>query len=186
MAAAAAFLAAAGPYLSAGSAILGGISSFAQSRQQGALADYNARVYEVEAQAARQNAVYESDRLRARLARFQGSQRAAAAGAGVTLVGGPTLAIGESAAEGEIDAQNILRAGSIAEQRALNQAALQRVQARSARSSGLFALGNSLLTGGSAMAQTFLSPAAAGGGNPFSLAQSAQSTAAATRGRTPF
>ena len=163
MAAAAAFLAAAAPYISAGTAVLGGLSALSQGRQQGAVADYNAQVYDLEAQTARQTAAYEADRLRERLGRFQGSQRAAAAGAGVTLVGGPTLAIGESAAEGEIDARNILRGGTIAAQRAERQAAMSRIEGRNARSSGLFAFAGSLLTGASAMGSSFLTPAAAGG-----------------------
>jgi hypothetical protein len=130
-----------------------GIAAFS-AVQQGQLAGDAAKVAadqaERNAELARQNAGFEERRLRERLALVQGSQVAAAASQGLLATGGSPLEVmARTAEDAEIDILAIQRAGEVAAQRQIAQAAISRLEGRAARSAGGFRAGASLLTGSS-------------------------------------
>lgn len=151
-------LAAAAPYLTAGAAVLTAVDAIATGRQQQAVANANAAALEADARQARIAADYEAERLRDRLTRARSAQMAAAGGAGVTLMGGPTEAIAETAVQGAMDVSAIRRSGTVEEARLQGQAGIQRLQGRMAANAGWSRAFGSILTGATSLGQQFGSP----------------------------
>lgn len=105
------------------------------------------------AEAERQAALAEADK-RKEAARLEARQRALFAKGGVTFEGTPLLTLAEQAAENEIEALRIRRTGQVQASRFRSEAENLGLQARqfrsassSARTSGFFGAGTSLLSG---------------------------------------
>lgn len=122
----------------------GALKSGASARAAG---DYNAKVQENQAIAARQQAEIEAARHEKRIALLSSGQRSAYAGAGVTSEGSPILVMADTAAEGEYDAQLIRYGGEVKAVQHYAQAALDRQQGRAAQVGGYFTAGGQLLKG---------------------------------------
>ena len=118
-------------------AVAGGVSaygSYQQGRAQVKLARYNEQAARNAARDAQLRGREEETRFRQQLSQFKGSQRAALAGAGVTLDQGSALRIQEDTARfGELDALNV-RANTQREQLSfLAQADEQQYRRRQSR-----------------------------------------------------
>lgn len=155
-------LAAAGALTSAVGAIQQGQAAKEQARFNAAISERNALISEQEAEIARRNAAVEEETLRRRQRLLRGSQRAAAGASGLELEGSPLLLVAEAAAEGEVEVLAIRFAGTVDEQRALSQAAIDRLNADAlrlkgarAQTAGFLTAGASLLTGGAKIASRF-------------------------------
>lgn len=141
------------------SAGIGAVSAIQQGRLAGAAAETAAEQAERNAELARQNAKFEERRLRERLALVQGSQVAAAASQSLLATGGSPLEVmARTAEDAEIDILAIKRAGEIAAQRQISQAAISRLEGAAARSAGTFRAGASLLTGTSSAISVLSDP----------------------------
>lgn len=116
----------------AGSAVLGYVGAQQQAkavRQQG---EYNAQVLNNEAQAAQQQAAYDAQRQRDKIARLQGTQTANLNKSGA---GGNEDLLFDTAVQGELDALNIEYKGKLASNRYLTQADMARTSANNQASS---------------------------------------------------
>lgn len=111
--------------------------------------EYNEKVYEQEAQAAKEKAGYEEELHRERVQRLISSQRAAVGASGVELTGTPLLALEDTASQGELDALAIRYGGDIESARARSAATLSKMSAKSTRRIGYAQAGSSLLSGAS-------------------------------------
>lgn len=144
--------------LTAFSAVVGAAGTLQAGAAQAEAAEFNARVSEQEAQRARQAAAFEEQRLRDAARRVAGAQRAAIGASGIGFEGSPLLVMADTAEEAELDALAIRFSGSTAEARAKSQAALDRLQARQARTAGFFQAGASILGGATGIAKTLEPP----------------------------
>lgn len=140
-------LEAAAPYLLAAAAAVSAVGAISAGQQQAKMAKYNASVAEQQAAAARAQADIAANQHRRRAKLLNSAQQAAIAGSGVTPEGSPLIVMADSAAEAEYDAQLIRYGGEINASQAMSQAALDRMQARSARLGSYFSAGGSLLMG---------------------------------------
>lgn len=134
------------------STALGVVSSIQQGKAQAQAHKYNAAVAQNEAIAARQAAAFEADRVRQRRDKVLSSQRAAFGKSGLALEGSPLALMEDTAAEAELDALVVQHQGSVMAARAESQAALDRMQAKQARTAGYFGAGASVLRGVSSLA----------------------------------
>ena len=132
------------------------IGSLQQGQSAKAAANYNARVAENNAIAARQAAAAEAARERDRALRLTGAQRAAYAKGGVTMSGSALDVIGDTAAQAELDALTILYGGEARARAAEADAAGQRYAGRQAQSASYAGAGSALLTGASRIYKTTL------------------------------
>ncbi len=139
--------------LTAFSAVVGAAGALQAGAAQAEAAEFNARVSEQQARRARQAAAFEEQRLR-----DAGAQRAAIGASGIGFEGSPLLVMADTAEEAELDAPAIRFSGSTAEARAKSQAALDRLQARQARTAGFFQAGASILGGATGIAKTLEPP----------------------------
>lgn len=126
-----------------------------QGQASSDMADYNARVSENEAVAAKQQAAYEEERQRERAARLRSSTRAAVAKSGLDLEGSPLTVMEDTAVNAEMDALAVRYSGSVADARARSQAGLDRMQGAAARTGSYFSAGASLLNGASALGRIY-------------------------------
>jgi len=120
--------------------------AYTQGQNQAAMADYNAKLAERDARIAKQNAEHEASQKRRETQRLLGRQRALYGKAGVTMEGSPLMVQEETAAEGEMDALMIERGYALREQSYTAEATLHRMKGRTARSSGMWGAGSTLLT----------------------------------------
>lgn len=127
-----------------------GISQQMRAGQdQKAWADYNARVMENEAVAARQQASLEAEARRKQGLRLVGSQRAGLAKSGVELSSGSPLSLlEETATENELAIQTIKWAGEQQARRALSAATAARIKGEASSRASYWGAGTTLLTGG--------------------------------------
>lgn len=130
-----------------GSAAVSAVGAIQQGRHQSAMAEYNARVAENDAVAAKQAAGYEEDRFRDRAAKVRSAQRAAIAKSGIDLEGSPLAVMEETAVEAEMDALAIRQQGSVESARARSRAALDRMEGRAAKSASYWNAASSVLNG---------------------------------------
>lgn len=152
-------LAIAGTVVSAASAI-------AQGNAQNAMAKYNAKLAERDAEARRRQASMDEELSRSRSSAIMSRQRAVMAAAGVDTSSGTPLAIAEQSAEdAEMDALAIRYGGAIGAQRFQEEANLSRMQGRSAKQAGMFRAGSTLLTGFGSTPFNFGTTSTVPGGN---------------------
>lgn len=145
----------AGTAVSALGQIQAGQAAAAEAKSREAMAEFNAKVAEQEAETKRRRADFEQRRQAEAAERKQGSLVAALSASGVVpSVGAPLRIQTEQEKESELESLLIGFEGEIDRQRSLNQAALDRLQAgvfrqqgRSARTAGFIGAGSTLLTG---------------------------------------
>lgn len=131
-----------------GGTLVSAMGAIQQGNAAAAAADYNARLAEQNATIATQQAA-EKERQQRILARKQiGSARAAYGASGVTMEGSPLDVLEESAYNSELDALTLRYGGQIESMGLRNQAALERMQGKSAKTAGYMNAGSSLLLGG--------------------------------------
>ncbi|HIC82452.1 MAG TPA: hypothetical protein EYP07_16035 [Kiloniellaceae bacterium] len=128
-------------------AAVGAVGSVAAGQAQADAAAFNAQVAQQQAERERQIAEREAADFRRQQSRVLAASRARRAGSGVTFQGSPLLVDEATAAEIELSAQNILAGGATRASRLEQQAALDRANARSARTGGVLGAGATLLTG---------------------------------------
>ena len=138
-----------------GTAIVTGLQvagSISQANAQSSAAKYNASVAEQNAKQAQALGYSNEERLRERSRRLISSQRAALAKAGVDLgEGSPLLVQSEQAANNELDILYARYDSNMQASQYRSQAALSRMEARSAKTQGYTKAGASLLSGISSM-----------------------------------
>ena len=145
----------AGTTLTAAGQIQAGQAAAAQAKGQEAMAAYNARVQEQEAEMASQQSLYRQQLHTREGSRQMASLRANMAASGVDISEGSPLLIQQTqATESEMDRLMIAYQGQIASGRAMSQAGMDRLQgsiyskqAKSAKTTGFIGAGTSLLTG---------------------------------------
>jgi len=115
-----------------------------QQQQQG---KYNEKILKEEGRAARQKAKYDETAHRERVRSLLSRQRALYGASGVTQQGSPSLALQETVARGEMDAQAIRYGGQVAERSMRNRGQLRRREGQAAFQSGLVRAGGTLLQG---------------------------------------
>lgn len=123
------------------------MGAMAQANAAAAAANYNAEIAERNAQAARISAASEAAAVKRKTDRQLGTARAAIGASGVTVEGTPLDVLAETAALGETDRQMVLWKGENQAVGYESEAELNRMQASSARTAGMFGAASSLLTG---------------------------------------
>lgn len=147
--------------LMAASTVVSTLGTIQQGRSQAAMMNYNAKVSENEAIAARQAAAYEVTQHRRRLLETQKTVQSAPG----LLTGSKMEVMLQNAEQGELDALAIQYAGSVSAARSLSQAAADRMAASAARTGSYWAAGSTLLTGGSKLAGNW--PSGSGADSPL-------------------
>lgn len=144
-----AFMAAAVPFITGAAAVVGALSSIQQGRAARAAADYNAQIEMQNAGIARADAAAMAIQQDRENYLRLGSIRAAQGKAGGSASDGSFLdVLGDQAAQGELEKQQILYQG---EQRArgyTNSATLDTFSGRNAERAGYLRAGTELLAGG--------------------------------------
>lgn len=144
------------PIIAAVGSALGTVVSVFGAIQQGQqasdAAEYDAKVAERNATIARQQAAADADAQQRDARRRIGAARAAYGAAGVDVEGSPLDALEESAANAELDRQNILYRGRLREIGYQDDAAQSTYNAGQAESAGYMKAGSALLAGASSTA----------------------------------
>ena len=130
-------------------AVLGYKGNMASAKAARQMGEYNAKVAENQAIAARQKAEFDEDRQRQQSRMFAGRQRASLSQAGGELMDAGDV-LGMTAEEAEIDALAIRYGGNVAAQSARQSGALAKAQAKQAEKASYMQAGKSLLTAGNA------------------------------------
>jgi len=144
----------AGNIIAAASALTGAFGAIRQGQAAAAQAAFQARVFEQQAAFARQRAARREAVFRRDVRRVKGTQRALLAKSGVKVEeGSPLLLQVETAAQAELEALTIRAGGDITSARLRQQAILQRMAGRSARTAAGIGAGASLLSGISTIAE---------------------------------
>ena len=124
---------------------VGAVSQGAAAKKQ---ASFNARQAELEAQRRDQIARAEAGAFRKQQSKLLARQRALLGASGLDPGSGtPLLVAGETAGEVELQARRILAGGQAEATRLRNQATLERVSGRAARTTGFLRGGSLLLKG---------------------------------------
>ncbi|MDD2657193.1 MAG: hypothetical protein PHD04_00845 [Candidatus Pacebacteria bacterium] len=143
-----AFAAAAIPYVMAGTAALSAYGMYRQGQAAEDASEYNARISENDALAAKEKAEYDAETSAREFKRLMGRQKALYAKAGVDITeGSPLLMMAYQAEEAERDRQAILFGGKTASQSALDKARLFRLEGSNAATAGNISAGSTFLTG---------------------------------------
>ena len=121
-------------------------TTLARTAADTAAARARARAATAAAAHSREEAANEAETLRRSTRRVLGRQRALYGRAGVAQAGSPLAVQAETAAEGELDAREILRAGDARAARLLNEAYLARLRGREALATGVLGAGRTILT----------------------------------------
>ena len=122
----------AGTGVAVASHIQAGKEAERQGKSQRAIAEYNARIAELEATEKLDVASFEETKFRKAGERLKARQRVAFAKAGVEPVGTPMDVLEETAIQLETDALMIRRGGQIGARGLTSEAQLQRISGRSA------------------------------------------------------
>jgi len=142
-------MAAAVPFIQAAGAIFSAVSAISQGRAAKAAGDYNAQIAEQNAVIARQQAeaqARQQDRENyLRLGQIKAAQGRAGGEAGT---GSVLDVLGDVAAQGELEKQDILYRGELAARGYTNTAALDRYGGAQAQSASYLKAGSELLSGG--------------------------------------
>lgn len=127
---------------------VGVAGSIQAGKAQKAQADYNAKVAENDAIAAKQKAEYDASIHREKVAKLLSTQKALYGKSGVqSSSGSPLLVQNDTVTEGELDAQAILYGGDIEAGRSKSAASLYRMQGKQAKKASYYEAGSTLLTG---------------------------------------
>ena len=126
---------------------LSSVGQIQAGRAQKAGYDYNAKVNEADAVAARASAAREEEVHREKLKRLMGTQKAVFGAAGVEMEGSPLLILMNTAAEGEREAEFIKYGGEVEATKSLNEARLNRLYGRTVAKSGIIGGASTFLTG---------------------------------------
>ena len=137
-----------------GSTVMGIAQAQAQARRDAGMARYNAAVARNQATAVRQRAAIEEARRRDLTRRTLGRDAARFLTGGVAVEGSPLEVLGDTAAQGELDALTVRYGAVLDSQGAENRARLEDWHAQQAVRRGQQAVGTALLS------------AAFGGGDP--------------------
>ena len=124
---------------------------YQQAQAQKQAAEYNARVAEMQAEAARRQGVLEQYKIKRAKRRMLGTQRALYAKAGLSLEGTPLEVLADTAAQYDLDLATSKYNTQIGVGRALYEASYQRYAGKQAYRAGLMGMGKTLLTSGLAM-----------------------------------
>lgn len=116
-----------GPLLGAYGQAQSGKAQQIELENQAAIAEYNARLAEMQAGEERRKASVEADKQRKEARMFQAKQRALYGVSGVQMRGTPLTVLAETAGELELDRLRILREGEFARSYQLSRAAGQRL-----------------------------------------------------------
>ena len=136
------------PIMLVASAAFQGFASYRQAQGQEAIAEFNAKVSQQEADAKEKQAGIAAEQFRKEGVALQATQKTQYGRAGVLAgTGSPTTVRAETAKELELDRQMILAGGTAEGERFRNQAIGQRLQADSFKSQGRSALLGSVLSG---------------------------------------
>ena len=136
------------------SAVVGAGGALYAGEQQRRAASYSADVAEQAARAAQEKAAYDEEMHRERIRKTLSTMRSLYGKSGVDMTGTPLLALEESAAQGEMDALAIRYGGDVAAARQRSEAALLRMQGKTAQVSSYFQAGSTLLQGAGSMYTT--------------------------------
>lgn len=133
-------------FMAAGSAI-SAYGQYQQGRAQAALAESNARLDDMSAIQAKQEAAYDELRHRERVRRLLGTQRAKYGKSGVLMSGSVLDVMRDSIVQGELDALTIRRRGEIQAIRHRHSAEIQRATGRATKRAATTAAIGTLVTG---------------------------------------
>lgn len=139
------------------------ISSIQQGNAARAAGDYNASLYERNAEIARQRGAADEARQRRLATMRAGSNRAAVGASGVSLEGSPLDILESNAAQEELDALMIRWNATNDAGGLMANADLSRAQGRNAQRSGYMGAGSSILLGGVKAYDTLSIPKRTGG-----------------------
>ena len=131
-----------GTIVSVAGSVAGGVQGYQ-------MAQYNAKVAQRQAQAAKMQAQFEEDRLRDKAARTMGSARAAYGKSGVLMEGSPLDVMAQSATDAEMDALALRWGGNLRANNYRAQARMDESEGNAALWGGFARAGTSLLTGAS-------------------------------------
>jgi len=129
-----------GTVLSVGGALVEG----QQSKQ---MADYQAKVYEQQAQAEAQSAAFEQGQERRKQDLAQAQARAKAGASGVGIAGSPTEVLAANARQGQMALKSIQYSSQLHQNNLIDQAAISRFQGRQAVTGSIFSAGKALVGG---------------------------------------
>ena len=131
-----------------GSTLLSAFGQYQAGEAYEATGDYNARVLEQYAVAARQSAAFEEARQRREARRLKAAQRAGYAKAGVVITeGSPLTVLTETAAEAELDALAIRYAGEVQARGYEAEAAISRWEGKQQKRAARLGVGRTILSG---------------------------------------
>jgi hypothetical protein len=139
-------MAAALPFIAIGFQVFSALSSARAARKE---AEYNAAINERNAGIARDQAAADAEAQGRHARMVIGRARAGYGASGVTQEGSPIDVLAMSAANAELDRQNILYRGELRAMGYQDTAALDRSRASAATQRGLEGAASSILTGGS-------------------------------------
>ena len=139
---------AAAPYLQIAGAIVSGIGAIRQGQAAQQQADFQSAIMQQQAERERLNAEAAEEDFRRRQSRLLASRRALLGGAGIEAgEGSPLLVSSDFAGETELQALRIRSGGELSATRLEQQAGLERLRGRAARTAG-FTRGGALLLSG--------------------------------------
>ena len=137
------------PYIMAASAAVLAVSAIRQGNAAEAAANFNAQVAEQNAAASREQAAARAKQVDRENYLRLGAIRANQGKSGGTMAGSALDVLGDAAAQGELERQNVVYQGEMAARGYANTAALDRASGENAATSGYMRAGSELLSGGS-------------------------------------
>lgn len=140
-------MAAAVPFLMVAGAAMSAMSAINQGKAAKAAAQYNASIEEQNAQVARDQTLLQVRQADREAYLRLGAQRAAAGASGVKEAGSVLDVIADTAAQNEVQRQDIVYEGSLRQRGYQNAAALDRFSGETAEKNSYLQAGADLLTG---------------------------------------
>jgi hypothetical protein len=132
--------------------VFSAVSSISAGNAAKASGDYNAALYERNAQIAQQQSAADEARQRRLATMRAGANRAAVGASGITVDGSPLDILESNAAQEELDALMIRWNGQNAVDSARASGALARAQGENAQRAGYMQAGSAILLGGAKLA----------------------------------
>lgn len=129
------------------SAATSAYASYASGQAQKKAANTQQKIADNNAMAQRQQASYDSQRIRERNQRLRGAQVAAISKSGQTLGGSAADVIDDSDIQGELEAMNTLYKGDVTAGESVAEGHLAKMRGDSAAFQGTLAAGGSILSG---------------------------------------
>lgn len=135
------------PVIQVVGAVIGAVNAIRQGQAAGAAAEYNAAVNRQNAEIAMRNARSEAAQQDRENYLRLGAIRAAQGRSGGTMEGSALDVLADTAAQGELERQNIMYRGALAARGFTNTAALDEFSGDNARTGGYLRAGSELLSG---------------------------------------